>query len=111
VEELAEEQPEHRHLSHIIGLHPLGQITLTRTPGLYEAAEKSLLKRGLMATGWSGAWKVGCAARLYDGNKAELLLSNLLVQNAMDNLFSKIKPKGTLFQIDANFGYTAGIAE
>lgn len=110
-EEFAEEQPEHRHLSHIIGLHPLSQITPKRTPELYRAAEQSLLKRGLMATGWSGAWKVGCAARLYDGNKAELLLSNLLVQNAMDNLFSKIKPNGTLFQIDANFGYTAGIAE
>lgn len=109
--ELAEEQPEHRHLSHIIGLHPLSQITPKRTPELYQAAAQSLLKRGVMGTGWSGAWKVGCAARLYDGNKAELLLSNLLVQNTMDNLFSKIKPKGTLFQIDANFGYTAGITE
>ncbi|VGO13564.1 hypothetical protein PDESU_02121 [Pontiella desulfatans] len=109
--EVTETQPYHRHLSHIIGLYPLSQITAKRTPELYEAAEKSFLKRGDYGTGWSGAWKVSCAARLYDGNKARFLLSNLLAQNTMDNLFSKIKPKGVLFQIDANFGFTAGVAE
>lgn len=109
--EVTETQPHHRHLSHIIGLYPLNQITAKRSPELYQAAEKSFIKRGDYGTGWSGAWKVSCAARLYDGNKALFLLSNLLAQNTMDNLFSKIKPKGVLFQIDANFGFTAGVAE
>jgi len=98
-------------LSHIIGLYPLNQITPGRTPELYKAAEKSFIKRGVMGTGWSGAWKIACAARFYDGNKALLLASNLLAQNTMDNMFSKIDAKGELFQIDANFGFTAGLAE
>ena len=109
--ELTETQPWHRHLSHLIGLYPLNQITPGRTPELYEAAEKSFIKRGVMGTGWSGAWKIACAARFYDGNKALLLASNLLAQNTMDNMFSKIDAKGELFQIDANFGFTAGLAE
>jgi len=106
-DDLDDPKDQHRHLSHMIAIHPGRQIAPLTTPKLAEAAKVSMNARGDGATGWSKAWKICIWARLQDGDRAYKLIGEFIKGNVYPNLWGYHPP----FQIDCNFGYAAGVCE
>lgn len=107
MEDIDDPKDQHRHISHMLAVYPGRQIHPTITPQLAEAAKVSMIARGTGGTGWSMAMRACVFARLLDGDRAYGMLSSLMSKMLLGNLWTACPP----FQIDANFGYAAGVNE